>query len=32
LSLFVGEVMKLSGGRADARLVQQKMTEKLKQL
>ena len=30
LSVFVGEVMKLSGGRADAKLVTQKLIEKLK--
>ncbi|HEU4469794.1 MAG TPA: Asp-tRNA(Asn)/Glu-tRNA(Gln) amidotransferase subunit GatB [Flavisolibacter sp.] len=29
ISLFVGEVMKLSGGKADARLVTEKITEKL---
>ena len=29
LSLFVGEVMKLSGGKADARLVTEKIIEKL---
>jgi aspartyl-tRNA(Asn)/glutamyl-tRNA(Gln) amidotransferase subunit B len=30
VSLFVGEVMKLSGGRADAKLVTEKIIEKLK--
>ena len=30
ISVFVGEVMKLSKGRADARLVTEKITEKLK--
>ena len=29
ISLFVGEVMKLSNGKADAKLVTQKITEKL---
>ena len=31
ISLFVGEVMKLSNGKADAKLVTEKITEKLKQ-
>lgn len=31
LSLFVGEVMKLSNGKADAKLITEKITEKLKQ-
>ena len=30
ISLFVGEVMKLSKGKADARLVTEKIIEKLK--
>ena len=30
MSLFVGEVMKLSGGKVDAKLVTQKIIEKLK--
>jgi len=29
LSVFVGEVMKLSGGKADAKLITQKLIEKL---